>query len=115
MPFRPDGTDADPTTGMLRVDPAQVLHLKAELLPIHDQVEMFLNTKGRSMSMQPLGADPVSLDTADTFNENTKSALNAAWGYLSELQRVIDALDQAARTYNLAEDTNTQVYRQALR
>jgi hypothetical protein len=65
--------------------------------------------------MRPLGADPVSRDTADAFNENTQAAINAARGYLTELEGVLDALDQAAKTYNLVEDTNTQTFRQALR
>jgi PE family protein len=114
MPFQPGGTDTGPTASSLRIDPAQVLHLKAELQPIHDELETFLNLKGRGMSMQPLGADPVSFDTADLFNVNTQSALDAAWGYIDELKNVLHALDQAAKTYNLVEDANTQAFRQAL-
>jgi hypothetical protein len=116
MPFDwRDTTEASPSTSTLRVEPEQVLQLKAELQPIHDEVEEFLNTKGRAMAIQPLGADPVSRETADVFNENTQSALDAAWGYLAELKNVLGTLDQAVRTYNLTEDTNAQAFRQALR
>lgn len=115
MPFWPGKTDTGPTTSTLRVDPAQVLHLKAELQPIHDQVESFLNRYGPTMVMPPLGADLVSREAAEVFNENTQSALDAAWGYLDELRNVLGALDQAANTYNLVEDTNTQTFGQALR
>jgi hypothetical protein len=110
MPFDITGP-ANPGPTTLRVDPSQVLQLKADLQPIHDEVEEFLNTKGRSMAMQPLGADPVSHQTANAFNENAQSALDAAWGYLEELKAVLSALDQAVKTYNLVEDTNAQVFR----
>lgn len=114
MPFDwRDAADSGPSTSTLRVEPDQVLQLKAELQPIYDEVEKFLSIKGRAMKMQPLGADPVSRETADAFNENAQSALDAAWGYLHELNAVLGALDQAARTYNLVEDTNAQTFRRA--
>jgi hypothetical protein len=115
MPFRPGGTDTGPTTSTLRVDPAQVLHLKAELQPIYDEARDFLRSKAPAMMMRPLGADLVSSETADAFNENCQAAIDASRGYLDELKGVLDALDQAARTYDLIEDTNTQAFRQALR
>jgi hypothetical protein len=114
MPFDWTATTATGTS-TLRVEPDQVLSLKAELQPIYAEVEDFLYNKGRGMQMQPLGADPVSHETAVAFNENAQAAIDAAWGYLDELKRVLDALDQAAKTYNLVEDTNTQAFRQALR
>jgi hypothetical protein len=105
-------TDTGSSTSTLRVEPDQVLQLKAELQLIYTEVEDFLYNKGRNMVMRPLGADPVSHETADAFNENAQSALDAAFGYLGELQGVLNALDQAAKTYNLVEDTNTQTFRQ---
>jgi hypothetical protein len=112
MPFWTGETETSPSTSTLRVDPGQVLQLKAELQPIHDEVEKFLNNKAPSMLMRPLGADPVSSDTADAFNENTQAAIDAAFGYLNELKSVLATLDQAVKTYNLVEDTNTQTFRQ---
>jgi PE family protein len=111
MPFWKDGTDAGPSTSTLRVDPAQVLQLKAELQPIYDEVEEFLARRAPVMMMRPLGADPVSSETAQAFNENSQAAIDAARGYLAELKNVIGTLDQAAKTYNLVEDNNTQVFR----
>jgi hypothetical protein len=116
MPFDITGAASPgPSTSTLRVEPDQVLQLKAELQPIYDEVERFLNDKAPAMIMRPLGADAVSSDAAEAFNENTKAAIDAAVGYLKELKAVLDALDQAATTYNLVEDTNTQTFRQALR
>jgi uncharacterized protein YukE len=113
MPFQPGAeTDTGPSTSTLQVDPAQVLGLKAELQPIYDEVDLFLQNYGQSMVMRPLGADAVSRDTADTFNENTQSALAAARGYLDALKGVLDALDQAAKTYDLIEDSNANRFRQ---
>jgi hypothetical protein len=112
MPFDwSDAADTGPSTSTLRVEPDQVLQLKTELQPIYDEVEEFLNTQGRAMKMRPLGADPVSYEAAHAFNENAQSALDAAWGYLEALKDVLNALDQAAETYNLVEDTNAQVLR----
>lgn len=112
MPFDPaDAASSGPSTSTLRVEPDQVLQLKAELQPIYDEVKDFLNTKAPAMMMQPLGADPVSSDTAQAFNENTQAAIDAAFGYLDELKGVLDALDQAVKTYNLAEDANAQLFR----
>lgn len=67
------------------------------------------------MMIRPLGADAVSSDAAEAFNENAQAAIDAAFGYLEELKAVLDGLDQAAKAYNLVEDTNTQTFRQALR
>lgn len=116
MPFDLAGVnDAAASTSTLRVEPAQVLQLRAELQLIHTAVEDFLYNKGRNMAMQPLGADPVSFEAADVFNENAKSALDATFGYLGQLQGVLNSLDQAVKTYNLVEDANTQTFRQGTR
>lgn len=113
MPFDwKAATDTGPSTSTLRVEPDQVLQLKAELQPIYDEVDIFLQNHGQAMVMQPLGADPVSRETAEVFNENTQTAIDAARGYLDALKGVLDALDQAVNTYNLVEETNTQTFRQ---
>jgi PE family len=113
MPFDLTGaTDSGPSASTLRVEPDQVLRLKAELQPIHDEVEEFLNTKAPAMTMRPLGADPVSSETAQTFNDNAQAAIHAARGYRNALADVLDGLDQAVKTYNLVEDTTAQTFRQ---
>lgn len=112
MPFdrgSAPGTAASRST--LRVEPQQVLRLKADLQLIRTEVEDFLLNKGRYMAMRPLGADQVSRAAADAFNENSRAALDAAFGYLGELQRVLDALDHVAATYSLVEDTITRTFR----
>lgn len=96
----------------MSVDPDKILQLKAELEPIRDEVETFLNTKGRTMAMRPLGADPVSNETAEAFNENAQAAIDAAWGFRDELTNVVDTLGEAARTYRLVDDTHAQNFRQ---
>ena len=113
MPFRQGETITASSTSTLRVDPAQVLRLKAELQPIHDEVDRFLQHYGQAMVMRPLGADAVSRETAIAFNENARAALDAARGYMDQLKGVLDALDQAVKTYNLVEDTNVRSFPQA--
>ena len=117
MPFLEQDASVEPMrslgrTATMRVDTAMVLQLKAELQPIHDEVYAFLIDDAQAMVVRPLGADPVSRETADAFNENSQTAIDTAWVYLEELKNVIDTLDQAAREYNLVEDTNEQTYRQ---
>lgn len=115
MPFW-TGETAKPDTGpsTLRVAPDQVLRLKAELQEIYDEVEVFVRRRTPTMMMQPLGADPVSSDAADAFNENTQAAIDATRGYMDALKGVLASLDQAARAYNLVEDANTQTFRQVV-
>jgi uncharacterized protein YukE len=114
MPFDLTGaTNTSTGASTLRVEPEQVLHLKAELQLIHDEVEGFLNTRAQAMAMRPLGADPVSSETADAFNENAHAAIKAATGYQRALEDVLGALTQVAKTYNLVEDTTAQTFRQA--
>jgi len=117
MPFLEQGTSGEPMRSLgrvttMRVDPTMILQLKAELQPIHDEVHDFLVYEAEGMVVRPLGADPVSRETADAFNENSQAAIQAAWGYVDELKNVLDTLDQAARDYNLVEDTNEQTFRQ---
>jgi hypothetical protein len=113
MPFNLTGaTDTGPSKSTLRVEPDQVLRLKAELQSVHDEVEQFLLANELAWGVQPLGADPVSRETANAFNENASAAFDAAYGYLDELKAVLDTLDQAAKTYDLVEDTNAQTFRQ---
>ena len=116
MPFWTGDTANGPSTGpsTVRVDPDKVLALKADLQLIHDEIYEFLNTNAGAMVMRPPGADPVSSDTANAFNQNVQAAVDASWGYLDEVKSVLDALDQAAKTYNLVEDTNTQTFRQGI-
>lgn len=113
MPFW-TGDTARPDTGpsTLRVEPDQVIRLKNELQPIYDEVDEFLWARAPSMAMKALGADPVSSDAAEAFNENAQAAVDAARGYLNELKAVLDALDQAAKTYSLTEDERAQTFRQ---
>ncbi len=117
MPFLEQSASSEPMRSLsrvstMRVDPAMVLQLKAELQPVHDETENFLLNNTEAMAVRPLGADPVSRETADAFNENSRSAIEMAWAYLDELKNTLDTLDQAARDYNLVEDTNEQTFRQ---
>jgi hypothetical protein len=117
MPFLEQGVSDEPMRSLgrvsnMRVDPAMILQLKAELQPIHEDVYTFLHNEAEAMVVRPLGADPVSRETADAFNENSRGAIEMAWAYLEELKNTLDTLEQAAKDYNLVEDTNEQTFRQ---
>ena len=116
MPFLDHNTSAEPVRSLgrvstMRVDPAMVTQLKNDLQPIYDDVENFLLNKAEAMTVRPLGADRVSRNTAAKFNENSKAAIQAAWGYHGELMRVIATLDRSAKDYTAVEDTHEQTYR----
>jgi hypothetical protein len=95
----------------LRVEPDQVRRLKAELESIHHEVEHFLKTRGPTMTILPLGADPVSNETAGAFNENSQTAIDATNGFLTQLQNVIHALDDSAKRYEEIDETHAGAYR----
>jgi hypothetical protein len=114
MPFAPGGAVGS-GLGMatLHVEPDQVLRLRNRLAAVRDRVENFLRDKAEALNVRPLGADPVSAETAQAFNENAQAAIDAASGFVDELNRVLGSLDQAAKAYNLVENTHAQAYRLA--
>lgn len=114
MPFVPAG-EVGSGLGLatLRVDPDQVVRLKTRLAAIRDKVLNFLVDKRETLNVRPLGADPVSAETAQAFNENAQTAIEAAWGFVDELTQVVDSLDAAVKAYDLVDDTHAQAFRQA--
>ncbi|WP_189054045.1 PE domain-containing protein [Longimycelium tulufanense] len=94
-------------TAKLSVRPENVLQLKRELEDVRDEVRDFLLNNREALALRPQGADPVSLDAAKAVKENADTAVDVAETYIQRLASVIDALDQAAKTYGLVEDTNT--------
>lgn len=97
------------------VNPDNILSLRDELTAIRDEVQEFLQVEAYAMRVQPPGADPVSRDGAEAFTQNAESAIEAASGYVDELSRVIDSLDETARTYGLVEESNTDTFLRGLR
>ncbi|GGM77163.1 hypothetical protein GCM10012275_54760 [Longimycelium tulufanense] len=119
MPFMaagPDAAGALPDGGggttKLKVQPDKVLQLKRELEDVRDEVQTFLRNEAEGLKARPQGADPVSQDAAKAISENADTAIEVADAYVQRLTAVIDALDQAAKTYGLVEDTNTVDFRQ---
>ncbi|MDQ2588674.1 PE domain-containing protein [Saccharothrix yanglingensis] len=110
MPFMASGSEAGtpvparPVT--MQVEPDQILALKARYEAVRDTIQDFLDTNRRSLRASPLADDEVSTDAASMFAENAGLAIDVTERFLDELNLNIDQLDQAARTYDLAEDTN---------
>jgi hypothetical protein len=111
QPADPVGPDPGPAT--LRVDSDQVVRLRKRLESVRVRVDTFLTNEAESLSIRQLGADPVSAETANAFNENAKVASQVAWEYVRQLQQVIEALDKSMAAYQLADDTHADIYRQA--
>lgn len=97
------------------VQPENILTLRNDLTEIRDEVRDFLQYESPQMFVQPPGADPVSKDGAESFTQNAESAIEAAHGYVDELSRVIESLDETARAYGLVEESNTDTFLRGLR
>ncbi|MEU4807502.1 PE domain-containing protein [Actinosynnema sp. NPDC023587] len=92
----------------MQVAPEQILALKARYEEVRNQVHGFLAREEWSLIGQAAVADDeVSKDAAGTFVANATSAVDVTRQFLVELNRNIDQLDSAARTYQLVEDVNT--------
>jgi hypothetical protein len=89
----------------LHVDLDQVVALKAELEAIRDEADEYVSAKREALMVRPLGADPISSDTAEVFTQNGHTAIRAARGYVEELTRVVEALERTAMAYGMVEET----------
>ncbi|HEV7950587.1 MAG TPA: PE domain-containing protein [Glaciihabitans sp.] len=117
MPFMasmPDGGGAPAGGGpvTMKVAPDQVLGLKAKLETVRDDVQGFVLDHRDSLHAIPMAQDEVSRDAAQDFSNNADMALDVTRQFLDELNRTIDGLDQAVKTYNLVEDVNTSAMQQ---
>ncbi|GDY33963.1 PE domain-containing protein [Gandjariella thermophila] len=92
------------------VQPDKVLALKKELEDARNRVRDFLQDKADYLRVPPMAADPVSKDASGAFTATAETAVRVAWAYVAQLSNTIDGLDQAAKAYNLAEDTNTSTF-----
>lgn len=121
MPFLEDGISFEAPgrigSGLpkatLVVQPDQVLHLKRRLEDRRDKIELFMRNERDNLTVvPPPGADPCSREGVEALSQNGQSAMDALDGFVAELTNVIDALDEAARMYGLAEESSTEAFRQ---
>ncbi|MET8759698.1 PE family protein [Lentzea sp. NPDC004782] len=118
MPFyagKPDGGSDRPSAGgpvTMRVDPGEVLGLKARLEAVRDNVQDFLWSEGDNLLPRPVARDEVSVDAARIFADNADTALAVSRQFIDQLNLTIEQLGQIAKTYNLVEDVNTTAMQQ---
>lgn len=114
MPFLQEGDSAGPLgkigSGLppakLVVQPDKVLAVKQGFEKERDKVQRFLLYKGHMLAaIPPPGADPCSEGTVEALGQNGQSALEAAQGYVDQLNAIINSLDNTARAYGLQEQT----------
>jgi hypothetical protein len=125
MPYlHDDGGGAAQSTGAVGsglgmatmvVQPDNLLTLRNDLAAVRDEVQDFLRFEGPLMRVLPPGADPVSKDGAVAFTQNADSAIEAADGYVMELNAVIEALGETAKSYGLVEESTTDTFLRGLR
>ena len=121
MPFLPAGESAEPLgqigaglpAATLVVQPDKVLHLKHRFEDRLAKVSMFMRDERENLvNVPPPGADPCSEGGVKALGRNGQSAIDALDGFINELTNVIDALGEAARTYGLVDESNTDMFRQ---
>jgi hypothetical protein len=114
MPFLQEGGSVESDyvaapAARLVVDPGKVLFLKRGFEEERDRVREWIErNRWRLARVPPPGSDPCSDETARILGENGLAAINAAQGYVSQLQKVAETLGEIARTYRLTEERNTQ-------
>ena len=116
MPFLQEGGSAESDyaaaplpAAQLIVDPDKVLLLKRGVEEERDRVRGWISrNRTRLNSVDPPGADPCSKETAKILAQNGEAALDAASGYVAQLQKMAQALDDIAKAYKLTEDHNTR-------
>jgi hypothetical protein len=108
MPFMAatDGGGGSGAGVTMRVEPGEILKLKAKYEAVRDSVQEFLYGQRENLRGRPLAEDDVSKDAAKVFALNAETAIDVTEKFLIELTRNIEQLDQAAKTYNLVEDVN---------
>ncbi|CCH29162.1 PE family protein [Actinosynnema sp. NPDC047251] len=116
MPFVADGGGgagapaAAPVA--MHVAPEQILALKARYEEVRDTIHAFILQEEFTLVDAPAMADDeVSQDAAGTFSANATVALEVTRKFIIELDHNIEQLDNAAKTYRLVEDTNTDAMR----
>jgi hypothetical protein len=93
---------------ILVVQPDQVLRLKHRLEARREKVLDFIRVETDKLTnVPPPGADPCSARVAGALGQNGQAAVDAMSGFVDELTRLIDSLDEAVRLYRLVEESNT--------
>jgi hypothetical protein len=108
------GAPALPVQQRLRVEPRSIVGAKKAFQDALDGVHTQLR-RIRSAAAQPWAADPVSVETAQAFNNRTSgddhnAAEHVLTEYAGQLSRVIDSLQQAEDAYRRAEGENTAMW-----
>lgn len=97
----------------LKVEPDQVLRLKTRLEAVRDNLSDFVTTKGKELRLwRAFADDDVSRASAEDFNENAALAIRAIRKFIDELNRTIDSLESAAKTYNLTDEVHATAMRE---
>ena len=108
MPFVEDAGPVGSGLGPahLIVEPGKVLQLKRRFEARRDKIEQFLYAGRIGLRVTPPGTDPCSEATAEELSRNGDTAVTVTKEYVARLSQVIEQLDQIAKAYGLAEESN---------
>lgn len=95
----------------MQVEPDKLLDLIATYEGVPNSVTDFLEARRDSLRGRPLADDEVSGDAANVFADHSAVALDVTDEFLVQVNTNIEQLREAARTYGLVEEGNTDVIR----
>lgn len=96
---------------VMHIEPDKVIPLKRELEAVRLDIADFLARRTHSLYIRPMAGDPVSHDFARAFNKNAAQAISVTKQFAAELKKQIVTLEEAVKTYNLTEETNTSTFK----
>lgn len=87
-----------------RVGPENVLQARAAVQTAADGIRNSVNANRDDMRLEAMGGDPVSIEAAVAFTDRLQEYVAFADDYVRELQRLADALREAALTYGYTDE-----------
>jgi glutathione S-transferase len=95
----------------LKVDPSAIPQARAAFEHALDELDKELASARFVLDARPWAGDPVSTETANRFNSETKDkALQALLGYERQLRGVVDQLTQIENQYRMTEGDNAALW-----
>ncbi|ALE74162.1 hypothetical protein AD006_23800 [Pseudonocardia sp. EC080610-09] len=91
----------DELVAQINVD--NVLQVAALLRRQADQMERALVKADRELRVEPLGADPVSRDAAESFRPKIRRILDLHWAHCEEVRSAVEALRRCAFDYGFTD------------
>ncbi|RJQ70775.1 hypothetical protein D5S17_28695 [Pseudonocardiaceae bacterium YIM PH 21723] len=109
-----DGSGATGAPHVLRVEPTAIPAMRTSIAQSLDKLGKQIEHAFNDLRIRPWAGDPVSDETAGSFNEHSMDpgagAIAALSGYRDQLQAAADALRSAESQYRMVEGDNAAIW-----